>query len=87
MCMKLLGAFAILLLIVILLYAVFYPKTNAIYKDEHGSQAKVLEIHGNTVVIQYVKYNVDTDEITDITGPQNISLIEFIESFNLWILL
>lgn len=85
--MKLFGVLAIVLLLLILLYAVFYPKTNAIYEDENGSKIRVVEINKNTVVIQHIEYDEETDEITEITGPQNIGLVDFIDTFNLWKLL
>lgn len=85
--MKLFGVLVVVLLLLILLYAVFYPKTNAIYEDENGFKVQVVEINKNTIVIQHIEYDEETDEITEITGPQNMSLCDFIDTFNLWKLL
>ena len=70
-----------------LLYTTFFPKTNAVYKDENNSQVRVLNFNWKTVVIQYIKFNAELNEIEEITGPQNIGLWEFINNFDLWTLI
>ena len=75
-------------LCVFLLYTTFFPKTNAVYKDENNSQVRVLNFNWKTVVIQYIKFNAELNEIEEeITGPQNIGLFVFINTFNLWTLI
>lgn len=78
---------AIILFIVVLLYAVFFPKTDAVYKDENGAQVRVLDFNLKTVVIQYIKFDAETGKLDEITGPQNIGLFKFIANFNLWTLI
>lgn len=76
----------IIFLVLILLYSVFFPKTDAVYKDEYGAQIRVLDFTIKTVVIQYINFDAETGEIEEITGPQSIGLFEFINTFNLWTL-
>ena len=70
-----------------LLYTTFFPKINAVYKDENNSQVRVLNFNWKTVVIQYIKFNAELNEIEEITGPQNVGLWEFINNFDLWTLI
>ena len=74
-------------LCVILLYAVFFPRTDAVYKDKDDSQIRVLSFTWKTVVIQYINFDAGTGEIEEITGPQNVGLWEFINNFDLWTLI
>ena len=76
----------IIFLVLILLYSVFFPKTDAIYKDEDGTQVRVLNFTWKTVIIQYIKFDAETGKMEEITGPQNIGLFEFINTFDLWTL-
>lgn len=77
----------IIFLVLILLYSVFFPKTDAVYKDEDGAQVRVLDFTWKTVIIQYIKFDAETGKIEEITGPQNIGLFKFIANFNLWTLM
>lgn len=77
----------IVFLCVILSYAIFFPRVNAIYKDKDDAQVKVCNYTWKTVTIQYIKFNAELNEIEEITGPQNIGFFEFIWNYNLWIML
>jgi len=75
------------ILLCILLYAVFYPRTNTIYKDKYGAQVLVIKIVKTCVIVQYVDYDEKEDRVYAISGPQNIDLWEFMWSHRLWIVL
>lgn len=77
----------ILIILCIVLYGIFYPRTNTIYKDKDGNKILVLKVVKTCVVVQFVEYNESTQKPYAITGPQNISLWEFIWNYNLWIML
>ena len=77
----------IVFLCVILSYAIFFPRVNAIYKDKDNAQVKVCSYTWKTVTIQYVEYDAETGKLTEITNNQNIGMFEFIKNFELWIIL
>lgn len=77
----------ILIILCIVLYGIFYPRTNTIYKDKDGNKILVLKVVKTCVVVQFVEYNESTQKPYAITGPQNISLWEFIWNYDLWIML
>lgn len=72
-------AFVILLIIVLVLYAFFYPKTECIYIDKRNNKVKVLDIKNFTVVLVYI-----LDDGQEVTSPQNWSMFDFIKTFRLW---
>ena len=72
-------AFVILLIIILVLYAFFYPKTQCIYIDKRNNKVKVLDIKNFTVVLVYI-----LDDGQEVTSPQNWSMFDFIKTFRLW---
>lgn len=77
----------ILIILCIVLYGAFYPRTDTIYKDKDGNKVLVLKVVKTCVVVQFVEYDESTQKPSAITGPQNISLWEFIWNYDLWIML
>jgi len=77
----------IFIILCIALYGVFYPKVNTIYKDKDDNKVLVLKVVKTCVIVQFVEYDEVTQKPSAITGPQNISLWEFIWNYNLWIML
>lgn len=71
--------FVILIIIAILLYVSFYPKTNCLYKDDYDNIVKVIDINNFVVTLVYV-----LDDGQEVTGPQNWGLFEFVKTFGLW---
>lgn len=75
------------ILLCIVLYGIFCPRVNTIYKNKYGAQVLVTSIVKTCVIVQYVKYNKETGELYAITGPQNVDLWDFILHHRLWIML
>lgn len=82
--MKLIAIFCIIVLTIIILYGLFYPKNYTIYKDKDGNMVLVTNISGMVVTLQYVTYDEHDEKCSAITGPQNWDLFEFIKTFRLW---
>ena len=75
------------LLLIVVLYAAFYPRTNTIYKNKYNAKVLVVKVVKTVVIVQYVDYDEQTETLYAITGPQNIGLWDFIWGHRLWIML
>lgn len=71
--------FAIILFSIIVLYILFYPKTNCIYLDKRGNKIKTLDINKFTITYVYI-----LDDLQETSIHQNCKLFEFIKEFRLW---
>lgn len=69
----------ILLVILVILSLLLYPRVNHIYIDQRNNKVKVLNIDNCVVTIVYI-----LEDGQQITSPQNWDLLEFINTFKLW---